>query len=434
MKCVICGNDNKWKNVDHYRERPAGMCMCEHCGFISYPEKWKSEEEIKQYYRNDYRKPPTAQNLFAGQRKIFYHAAFLHDVFDKWQKENKSPVVCEIGAAYGLFLAFIKSNFPTADINGTELTTAYRRNAYHEFGIELSEDFDKSKKYDFIASYKVAEHILDIDKHLRDYAVALKDDGYFYISVPCWFGQLSNFGTNGIDLEYYYHTNHVNVWSENNFRNLLAQSGLMIVKENHCFYGDTFLCKRNDALLMTPHQFDDPKVIIDNLDRVKKAVDCYQQQRFAEAVQLWPNFPLAWIGFYETRRAELHRNGGLEQIQEQILKPAIASCPNAVEVIILAADIMMRYDKFKIAIQYLDQALKMSPENSAAYDKMSNCYRLLAEKTDEQDQRLRYIAEARGFSKRIRDTAREFYGEAVTRVYADNARLPIPSEMRETKP
>lgn len=85
--------------------------------------------------------------MFAGERKNCFHHKFLLDLFNKWKAEGKeSPRICEIGAAYGFTLQWIRQIFPKAEISGTELTTSFRRNAYHEFGIKLDEDIDTTKK------------------------------------------------------------------------------------------------------------------------------------------------------------------------------------------------------------------------------------------------------------------------------------------------
>ena len=196
MRCIIC-DKSEWENVDQFRQKKQGMSICKSCGFISYPAKWQEKEKVIEFYRKEYRNPPTDQNLYQGQRKIHYHQEFLAEpVLQKWHKEGKKdPVIFEVGAAYGLVLAWFKNMrdpsgvpfFPSADLNGSELTKSFKRNAYHEFGLDLKDDFDDTKKYDLIMSYKVAEHMLDVDLEILRYKKSLKPDGKLYISVPTWF-------------------------------------------------------------------------------------------------------------------------------------------------------------------------------------------------------------------------------------------------------
>jgi len=120
MNCIICGS-NDWENVDQYRLKPEEMNICKKCGFVTYPFKWKSKEHLLEYYRKDYRNPPSASNFHSGLRKVHYHNAFLTEkLFQNWKKSGlENPVVCEVGAAFAMFLKFcIKDNFPKADLNG----------------------------------------------------------------------------------------------------------------------------------------------------------------------------------------------------------------------------------------------------------------------------------------------------------------------------
>jgi 2-polyprenyl-3-methyl-5-hydroxy-6-metoxy-1,4-benzoquinol methylase len=174
MTCIICEGNN-WENIDHLKLKKVGMHMCKGCGFVSYPDKYKSEEEIKEHYRKSYRPAPQVGNLFTGERKLQYHSMFLEGLLSSWKERGiTSPDVCEIGSAYGMFLNWFKSQVPDAKISGTELTESYRRVAFHEYGIELEEDFDNSKKYDMIVSYHVLEHQIAADKKLKEYAENIK--------------------------------------------------------------------------------------------------------------------------------------------------------------------------------------------------------------------------------------------------------------------
>ena len=133
MQCPICRSaDSKWKNVDTFRAKPEGMAMCEHCGFISYPERYKSKAEIFEYYKKEYRAAPTINNIYTGERKIQYHGHFLGDLFNEWKKQKrKDIVVVDIGSAFGMFLNWVKHQLPNAEVLGVELTTSFVRNAWH---------------------------------------------------------------------------------------------------------------------------------------------------------------------------------------------------------------------------------------------------------------------------------------------------------------
>jgi 2-polyprenyl-3-methyl-5-hydroxy-6-metoxy-1,4-benzoquinol methylase len=153
------------------------MTICKSCGFVSYSSKYKSEDEIKKHYEKDARTTPNVRNIYTGQSKIHYHEAMLGKIIAKWNEEGKHIKVFETGSAIGIFLNWLKHKIKKCDVSGSEWAIAYRRVAFHEYGIELKEDFDYTQKYDLICSYKVAEHMLDADKKLRSYVECLNEDG-----------------------------------------------------------------------------------------------------------------------------------------------------------------------------------------------------------------------------------------------------------------
>ena len=83
MRCINCESDG-WKLVDQYRIKSQGMSICKTCGMVSYPEKYKSIDEIKKYYNSSYRNPPNSGNFFSGQKKLNYHNSFLEEYFEAW--------------------------------------------------------------------------------------------------------------------------------------------------------------------------------------------------------------------------------------------------------------------------------------------------------------------------------------------------------------
>lgn len=438
MRCLVCDKSD-WENVDQFRIKKEGMSLCKQCGFVSYPEKYKKKEEVIEFYRKQYRAAPTVENLYQGQRKLNYHQEFLSEpVLDVWRKEGKKdPVIFEIGAAYGLVLAWFKNMkdvngtfFPNADLSGTELTLSYRRNAWHEFGINLKEDFDESKKYDLIMSYKVAEHMLDADIELMRYRKSLKPDGKLYISVPTWFNRLHNFGVGGFALEYYYAPEHVNVWSRPHFEAVLRKAGFKIVKENHAFYDNTYLCEVDteikdgqaiDIPLPTPNQIRDWMI------KIKTADELCQKKMFGEALEHWPNFPIARRAHYEFHRKDWHSRG-IDEIMKGIIKPWLALDSDSYEVYILGADLLMRYDKYHEALNYLKIALTKRPKCETALGAISNCYRMLAKNANDKGEKIEFIKQSRDIMRFMKDNCLNSFANSVTWIYSDNAIIPMPNE------
>lgn len=432
MKCVSCGAENEWKNIDEWRVIPKGMSICQGCGFISYPSLYKSEEEIKAYYRTDYRRIPKVSNLFTGSRKLHMHDAFLGPELKKIAERTDAPVIGEIGAAFGMLLNHIKLNyFPKADVSGTELTTTFRRVAFHEFGIELTEDFDLSKKYDLIISYKVAEHQLDIDQRLRQYCEALAPDGLLYISVPTWFGPMVNFGLPGFDLEYYYDTNHINVWTQKLFETMLKKAGLEIVKFDNMIYNESYICKRNDELMKEIPQYENYLEIEKKMQAIKAAFQALQSGDTVAAIRAYPNYPDAWSAHYERKRAELHQHKQdvtLDEILSEFYGPFKNACGDCYETWRFVADLAMRYDNYELALDYWQKCIMVRPGAGYVLGPITHCYRRMAETAKDPKFAEALRRKSIEITRHWISSDLENRNEGINWLYFDLTKLKLPSE------
>jgi SAM-dependent methyltransferase len=425
MKCPVCDGE-EWQNVDKYRLKPQETHMCSGCGFVSYPTKYKSKEEILEYYRKDYRKPPNVTNLYSGERKLHYHESFLGPLFGAWKKDGKTkPVIGEVGAAYGVFLNWLKTyHFPEAELHGTELTTSFRRIAFHEYGLRLEEELPK-KKYDMICSYHVLEHQQEPDKELAMYVDMLAPGGFVYLSTPIWFREAMNFGSSGFDIEYYWHPDHINAWSEEHLEAIIDKAGLQIVLKNDDIYGNTYLLqvKKDDSHKV--FSFDPDKCLV-QMERLYGAWQALQEGDTAMALEAWPNCPAAWITHYEISRASLHKLG-FPAIQE-FFEKAIAACPNGPEALSLAGDVSTRYEQYDIALTYLTRALQRKPNNPTVLMAMGNCFRQKALREKDLIKREQFFKESVNIGQFVRQTSLEVAGHATTFLYHDQAMLPFEGE------
>lgn len=431
MKCFNCGSEN-WENVDQYRYKDTdkkgkkiNMSICRDCAAISYPDRWMSKEEIYAHYKKDYRPAPNVNNLFTGLRKNHFHAAFLKDLFEQWQKDKKeSPVICDIGTAYGMSLGLFKTLFPKADINGTELTETMKRVSYHEFGFKLTDEIDETKKYDMIMSYKVLEHQLDPMQELQKYSKLLKEDGVLYISVPTWFNIMCNFGLDGFDLEYYYDPNHINVWTKEMFENILLRSGFEIIKEDHQIYGDTYLCKpsaKHKDLAPLIHNIGEIK---NKLDKIKTAFLRFTEYQYDEAIDIYPEYPQAWIAKLEMNR-KLIAEKGFATFHDLFIKPMLAACPNSPECVICATDFAMRAGEFDIAINYGNKALEMKPNNPVTLGQFMNLFKELALNSSNEKEKITYFKKAKEFAVHLSNVSLQNRDEAISHIYLLNSLIPV---------
>lgn len=426
FRCLVCEGTN-WENVDKFRIKPVDMSICKSCGFVSYPTLYKTKEEILDYYRNDYRGAPNISSHYTGLRKLKYHDHFLLKIFQSWkEKKNTRPFICDVGAAHGMFLNHVKQYAPTANLYGVELTKGFRRNAWHFYGINLTEDFDDSLQYDLISSYKCAEHILDVDKEMVRYSNALKPDGVLYISIPFWFTSMENSGVSGFDIEFYYHTNHINVWMKEHFEYLLRKAKLKVVMEDHTIYPSTYICQKDDTIELgeLPKLYDS---VMASLKKVHEAYIAYEHSDYNKAIEIFPNFPICHIARYEYMKKKYHEKG-YDWIKENIIDKAVKSCPNNPDLFLFAADVCMRYDKIELAVEYLDSALKVLPGSEGIILKLSHAFRQMAKKTANAEDRNKFVTEARDSVMHLAKTSPQYFAEAMNWVYSDNANIPTPFE------
>jgi len=452
MECPICSNTEKWKNVDHLRDdddktfkekvdgkevvKKINMCLCEVCGFVGYPDKQDDEAKIKAYYKSEYRshKPPGYNNYATCKRKVTYHQTFLKDLFTEWKKEHPQQgeglKITEIGAAFGMALSYFKSEFPKAEIQGTEWTDKYKRVAWNEFGIKLDDDFDNTKKYDLIMSYKVLEHQTDPHLKLREYAECLGEGGRLYISVPTWFNVLSNFGLQGFDLKYYYHTDHINVWTSHLFEQLLKKCGLEIVKEDHFMYGDTYLCKRNDELMKTPFEPEKEGQIEKAMGLVKKSFECLKKQDPDGALKHYANNPAAWAAYYEKNRQKLHADN-FDELYEKVCTPYLKFNNRGRDSLIFAADLCMRYEDYMRAVELLEEVNEKVPNNGRPMLALGHCFRNLSFREMDPERKIKLLQAAHGISVHVSGIDPDLIKEAYTWRYKDASEIPTPFELME---
>ncbi len=447
--CIVCGGE-KFKSMDHLRLKPCGMVLCESCGMVMI-NRFKDKSEMDEHYKTDsYRKPPSIANYYTGNLKLKYHMTFLNEYFKEFKKKGIKPAICDVGAAHGMFLNWIKSSiFPPAPkitekegvksiwkdpktgkmlfedqctVDGTELTDSFVKNAYWEYGVKLTQEIDKSKKYDMICAYKVLEHIPDVNEKLKDYHDCLKDDGYFYVSNPTWFKRLYNFGSSeSTTFDTHFHPDHINAWSENHSQNILKKAGFKIVKENYTLYDSTYMCVKTDE--KQELIYEDPKDIEEKIIKIKKAIECLAKRKPDEALKIWPDYPEAWIYHYEFNRKEIHEKGGASAVLEYV-EDALKKTSEYPEMYMFAGELCKRYELFDKAAEYFQKALDLRPESAVMIKNTAMLYNDLFHKTND----INYLFKAKEAWHHLRMNFPNFLPEAMNWIYSINSTLDIPKD------
>lgn len=302
MKCYICDSQDFEHLQDLGTEKP--LLVCKVCGNICYQVEPEDEKRLLDFYRREYRQEPGVQNLITSTHKLAYVKVFM----DEYLKDKKGLVCGDIGSAIGYIPNYLRRMGHKA--TGCELTVTFRRFCEHFYGIPLTEELQEVKGgYDLLTMYHVLEHLIEPDKKLAKYVSMLKDDGRMMISTPEWLDVLEEAsGTQMDSFKHLFHVNHINVFTAQSLKNLFGKCGLVIEKEDHITYGQTYLLRKMTAeekatwaMVNEPWQEQAAKV-----RACKKAIELYTGSRdelrrlvrpemIKEAIALWPKFPEAHV-------------------------------------------------------------------------------------------------------------------------------------------
>ena len=292
MRCYVC-SDSSWHSMGKLHAE-SEILVCKTCGNVAHRVDVSKEEELKNYYRYDYRPAPNHMNLVTTTHKRVYIARFLQKFLDERDPKTtgKTMVTGDVGCATGYIPAWLAGVGHRS--TGCELTASYRRFTEAFYGIPIPEELDTKHKYDLITVYHVLEHLMDPDKKLAHYRSLLADDGRILVSTPEWFDVLEEAsGSNINSFEHLFHKNHINVFSAASLKNIFAKAGLEIVQEDHIQYGQTYLLKKCEP---QPLKVLEPwESMVDKLERTKKAILYHTSGRHEMALDAWKRFPEAWI-------------------------------------------------------------------------------------------------------------------------------------------
>lgn len=310
MRCYICDKSD-WHRptvIVDGKERPihskATTQICKHCGNACHDVDVSKEDQIKDFYRNEYRPPPTVLNIITTTHKVNYVRVFLNEFLAKANADGKQLLVGDVGAATGYLLNFFRNM--GHKVSGCELTKTFRSTSEHYYGIPLSEDLETKHKYDLITIYHVLEHLMEPDKKLAHYASLLAPGGHMLIATPLWFESLEeNAGPPIQGFDHLFHENHINLFSRTSLNNLFRKCGLQVVKEDFVQYGQSYLLKKRESPVadgwLTKEDWHEQERIM----KVQKhAMDLFLQGQFREAYEAYPNFPDAWLNYIFNRCAK----------------------------------------------------------------------------------------------------------------------------------
>ena len=292
MNCYVCEEDN-WHKLYGFHSQSL-MQVCKKCGNLCHEVEADRQSRMNDYYRKDYRKKITSNNLITSTNKIQYIRMFL----DEWLADKKNLLIGDVGAATGYFLNEMKRRGHR--VTGSEYTTVFRRFAEHFYGIPLTEELEPKHRYDLISMYHVLEHIPEPNKLLLKYKQLLSEQGHLFVSTPYWLSFLEcQDGTPFLNEErttaqhafdHVFHKDHINLFSMQSIQNLFRKNGFTLVKENVVTYAQSYLVKPGSVTEINP---EDWIAVVETVARQKKAMEAFIAGRYNEAVKAYSDFPEA---------------------------------------------------------------------------------------------------------------------------------------------
>lgn len=293
MICYVCDATTFESLAELNKERE--LLVCKSCGSAMYRVEPEKEEEIKEYYRHQYRPAPNHFNLLTTGHKQKYIEIFLGEFLA--EKKGKSLVCGDVGCATGYIPNWLRGLGHKA--TGCELTVTYRRFAEHFYGVPVTEELTPKHKYDLITIYHVLEHLMKPDVKLKGYVDLLADDGHILVSTPEWLDTLEEASGSPIStFEQIFHKDHINVFSKASLQNLFIKAGLEIVKEDHLQYGQTYLLKKAGPSAKPKgleERIESWEAVVGKIRTQHTAIGLYNAKKYDEAIAIWPKFPDAWI-------------------------------------------------------------------------------------------------------------------------------------------
>lgn len=249
VTCYLCQGHGKfsyqlrdqrhWFDANYLYDEPVGMKVCKSCGFVTYDPRWTEEQWQKRYTED--RQAVNAGLIIRANVKNEFHRHFLE------LESRKFGQVLDIGCSFG----YIRGIFPGAKIYGIEYSknlARYAKDVNNISIIDKTQDLP-DKCIDLAMLYHTLEHANNPRETLLEVKRVMAAGALLYIAVPDYFGPLREVaGSACLSFENLYHLNHNNVFSKTSLRNLLAQCGFEIIKENDEYYGDAVLCRINDAV------------------------------------------------------------------------------------------------------------------------------------------------------------------------------------------
>ena len=218
--------------------------------------KKKKRKKIKKIFlRNHYwdfinhRDPDDKKKNLVNEKKKKLNDLKSEIKFIKKKAKNiKKPRIIDLGSGFGFFLSTFGKNW---EKHGVEISVQASKNSkkwseIHNIDIEKKLEpkiTSKLKKFDFIFSYHVIEHLSNPKIFIENCHKLLKTNGYLIIGTPNFDSACSRrFGKN---YRFYKDKTHISFFSEISLYRLLDDSGFKVLNVDFPFFETEHFKKKN---------------------------------------------------------------------------------------------------------------------------------------------------------------------------------------------
>lgn len=374
IRCFVCDS-----GADNIHIEPAGtlhsksnMAICKTCGNIFHlvPTGSDADKKMKDYYRYNYRPAPNIGNLITTGNKLGYVKMWIDPTIAKLREEvgDRPLVGADIGCATGYIVNYLRKIGVKA--TGCDYTVTFRRFAEHFYGTPVTEELEPKHKYDFLSMYHVLEHIPEPDKILSKYVSMLSDNGRMFISVPEWLDTLEEAsGSEMASFDHLFHKDHINVFTVTSLKNLFAKCGLVVEKEDHIQYGQTYILSKAKSPEARPALAVEPwEKQLGSLKTAKDAINDYAAKDYKSAIHRWPKFPEAHL------KLIMDSNGKDPQVQAEMFEAIRPILGDNMRVMRTLGVWLYQNQEYDGAIQVLEQVQATRP-NAEVWVWLGWCYR-----------------------------------------------------------
>ncbi len=176
-------------------------------------------------------------------------------------KKKTNPSIIDLGCGFGFFLSAFGKKWNKHGVEISKKAKSYSKKwgTIHESSLVKKINLKKinsGKKFDFVFSYHVIEHLSKPEKFIENCHDILKNDGYLILGTPNFdSGCARRFKNN---YRFYKDKTHISLFSESSLSRLLQDKGFKILAVDFPYFDTNHFNKKNFNRLTNTNKVSPP--------------------------------------------------------------------------------------------------------------------------------------------------------------------------------